>query len=500
MVEKMAGLGPVARRAAWMVLAVATLGIAAFAHIRAGYTLPIPWNDEPWYAWSSIALAEDGTFFSESLNPERVLPLIPMYQVPLALAFKVFGFSFDAARWFSWFFMALAYLGVLTLARPRPLPLGSGAVASLFFLGATSVVAGNMCRPEAMVWAFAVWSFVLIDRERWWAALSLAAIGAWIHQVGMVFFAGVLFFFLGWALRQRGRIRPRGWDWAALAVAGITLAGQALFIWHFWTWFWADFGQASNESLQQNLLGRIFQSNKTPWLAAYAVLFGLGMWRFRRLLVPVVLGGCSFVSMLVRPQMWYELYNQMAFMWLAVALPWAAFLAAEGLLQFRAGRWPPWLKTGGMVLAYGAALLPMLKLCYAHGFVTGPNHYPDKLGWGWGMQVDAKPYMTAADFQAVYREIEKHADPAVRRRVFFMPEGDALFFHGRMPANTIPYQGVYTDVKGDMAVFRFSRHQPAWLHDQYVMKAFREYGGEGRTPFYERDGTEKWVFIPPRSE
>jgi hypothetical protein len=491
---------PNLRRVAWIALAAATLLISAYAHFKAGYTLPIPWNDEPWYAWSSISLAENNTFFSESLNPERVLPLVPMFQVPLAIVFKIAGFSFALTRWMSWAWMALAYLGVLVLVRSRPLPLLSAAVVSLFFFGASSVVAGNMCRPEAMVWSIAVWSFVLADREQWWKALSLAAIGAWAHQVGMVFFAGVFFLFFQWALKAKARIRPSRSDWAVMALALVALAGQALFIWHFWTWFWADFGEASKESLQQNLAGRIFFSNKTPWLAAYAGLFGLALWRFRRLLVPVVLGGCAYVSMLVRPQMWYEIYNQMAFMWLAVTIPWALFSMAEWFINHGAKPLRPWLKTGLLMMAFAVGALSMLNMCYAHGFVTGPNNYPAKLGWGWGMQVDPHPYLTEQDIQTISREIEKHAVTGKKQRVFFMPEGDALFFHGRMPANTIPYQGVYTEVRGDMAVFRLSRHQPNWMRDQHVMKYLRLYGGEGLEPFYERDGTEKWIFIPPKAE
>jgi len=498
--ETMSFRSPRARWAAWLGIAAATLLVSAYAHIKAGYTLPIPWNDEPWYAWSSISLAEHNTFFSESLNPERVLPLVPMFQVPLAMVFKMAGFSFALTRWISWGWMALAYLGVLFLIRSRPLPLISAAVASLFFLGATSVVAGNMCRPEAMVWAFAVWTFVLVDREQWWKALSLAAIGAWVHQIGMVFFAGMLFLFMERALKSKGHIRPGRSDWAFMALAAVALAGQALFIWHFWTWFWADFGEASKEPVKQTLGVRIFFSNKTPWLAVYAGLFGVSLWRFRRLLVPVAIGGCAYVSMLVRPQMWYEIYNQMSFMWLALTIPWALYWATEGAFKIWITPMRPGLRSSLMIVAFAAGLLPMLKMGYAHGFVTGPHNYPAKLGWGWGMQMDPHPYITEQDIQAVSKEIEKYAADGNKHRVFFMPEGDALFFHGRMPSNTIPYQGVYTEVKGDLAVFRLSRHQPKWMRDQHVMKYLRIYGGEGLEPFYERDGTEKWIFIPPKAE
>ena len=498
---KKGGAARWSRRMTWSVLVLSTILVSSYAHVKAGFTLPIPWNDEPWYAWSSISLAENNTFFSESLNPERVLPLIPMYQVPLAIFFKATGFSFSLARWVSWAFMAMAYVGVLWLVKSRPLPFVSAAVSSLFFLGASSVVAGNMVRPEAMVWAFAVWSFVLIDRGQWWKALSLGAIGAWIHQIGMVFFAGVLFIFIQWVMKEKGRICPSRSDWVVVVLALAALAGQVLYVLHFWSLFWLDINSATSESFQNNIVDRFFFSNKTPWLAVYAGLVGLGLCAFRRLLVPVVLGGCAYVSMLIRPQMWYEIYNQMAFMWLTLTISWTLCWGAEWLLTTRAGGWKRWRTNAvWVIIAFGAGLLPMMRICYDHGFVTGPNNYPAKLGWGWGMKIDSQPYITEQDIQIITQQIEKHVVEGKKHRVFFMPEGDALFFHGRMPSNTIPYQGVYTKVKGDMAVFRLSRHQPNWMRDQHLMKYLRIYGGEGLKPFYERDVTEKWIFIPPTQE
>jgi hypothetical protein len=204
--------------------------------------------------------------------------------------------------------------------------------------------------------------------------------------------------------------------------------------------------------------------------------------------------------MLLRPQMWYEVYNQMAFLWLTLLIPWALVLVVGAGLS----RWWTHLASSMMIilllLVFGVACLPMLKLCYAHGFITGPNHYPMKLGWGWGMRMDAAPYITETDIEAVVAEIEHHVADGKPYRVFFMPEADGLFFYGRLPTNAIPYQGVRTTVRGDMAVFRMSRHPPEWWTDQHVRRHLTIYGGEGIKPFYERDGTESWILIPPPSE
>ena len=149
-------------------------------------------------------------------------------------------------------------------------------------------------------------------------------------------------------------------------------------------------------------------------------------------------------------------------------------------------------------MVFLAGLLPFLRFSYDNGFITGPHNYPEKLGWGWGMRMDATPYLTEQDIQRVVQEIEKYTADGKRHRVFFMPEGDGLFYHGKLPANVIPYQGVRTSELGDMAVFRFSRHFPDWWRDQHALKYLRMYAGEGLAPFYERDGTESWILVPPR--
>lgn len=484
--------------ALWVLIAGATLGLSAWAHMAAGFTLPSPWNDEPWYLWSVVSMVQDGTYFSEMLNPERIVLMSPYYQAPLMLLFKIVGFSYRLARDVSWCYMALAYAGILMLVRRRPFPLLSAGVASLFFLGATAVVAGNMVRPEAMVWAMVVWSFVLGDRGHLWKALALSGVAVLVHQIALVFFGGILLLFLLEVWRKRGCIRPTRSDWIVMAGAAVLLGVHVYWMIQFWGTTMADSQAAMNEGLGGNTVwDRLFLSNKTPWLAVYGGLLGLSLWRFRKLLAPVMLGGCAYSTMLLRPQMWYEIYNQMAFLWLALLIPWTLVLGIGNGLS----RWKPtmagWLRTGLLLGMFGAGCLPMLKMSYNHGFVTGPNHYPAKLGWGWGMRMDPAPYITEQDIQAVLGEIEKHVGDGKRYRVFFMPEADGLFFQGRMPFNAIPYQGARTGVLGDMAVFRLSRHPPAWWTDQHVLKSLRIYGGEGIEPFYERDGTEKWILVPP---
>jgi hypothetical protein len=349
-----------------------------------------------------------------------------------------------------------------------------------------------------MVWAIAVWSFSLLDRGCGWKALSLAGIGVMVHQIGAVFFAGVIFLFLWRVWETKGIQRPSRWDWIIIGLALLVLSGQLMFVWTNWESVRADNAAAMGESFQSTFASRVFLSNKTPWLGVYVVLVVLSLWKMSTLRVPLLMGSCAYMAILVRPQMWYEVYNQMAFMWLTLGIPWMMYWVVDMVLKRGQYNKLARVRSGILLFIFGAGVLAMLKVCYGHGFVTGPNNYPAKLGWGGGMRMDPAPYITEPDINRVIQEIEKHVNNGQHHRVFFMPEGDGLFFYGRLPSNAIPYQGVRTSVRGDLGVFRLSRHPPQWWTDQYVKKFLKMYHGEWIAPFYERDGTEKWILIPPQ--
>ena len=484
-----------ATRIGLLAVAAVALLLSAHVHLRAGFTLPNPWNDEPWYLWSTVSVAAHNTLFSESLNPDRIVPLSPVYQIPLGILFKFTGFSFALARWMSWVYIALAYVGILVIVARRPWPVLSAGVATLFLLGINSVVAGNMARPEAMLWAVTVWSFVAMDRGHPWKALAVSGIGALIHPVGLLYFCGILFLFSCDLWRNQPHRRPMRGDWVWLGLALVLVVAQLVFLWQNWAGLVSD-STAAMGHLSDNRLERLFFSNKTPWLITYAVLVGISFWRTREFLVPMVLGACALAVIPIRPQMWYELYTQMGFMWLTLGLPWLLCRGVAGLAQARFRGLSVRAAAGLSLLVFGGSALGMLKFSYNNGLVTGPRNYPQKLEWGWGMHMDPAPYLTEADIQAVLNEIAKYTADGRTYRVFFMPEGDALFFVGRLPQNVVPYQGVWTDVRGDLAVFRLSRHQPPWWREKHVLWRLKLYGGENLAPFYEREGTEKWILVP----
>ncbi|MBQ7251570.1 MAG: hypothetical protein IJS32_03100 [Kiritimatiellae bacterium] len=468
----------------WWILLVGALTVSAYTHWRAGFTFPSPWNDEPWFLWTSVELCDTGHWASPSLRPDAPLVLSPLFALANAGLYKLFGIGLGVSRWFSWVCMALAGLAIMDMSRRRPWPWLSAFVVSLFLLGADSVIAGNMARPEAMIWMLATWGFALLDRGKTGQGLLLVALAINLHILGIVFFSGALCIA---GVQSFDRIRAkRPWTtrekcWIALAA----VTASALVLYNASRFDSTVFTAATQEDTS-SIWRRLGISYRWFWLAIGGVAWLHCAFRKRDHLCCLSLALLGLLPLVLRSQMWYAVYEQQGFGMLLLSLSWVA-----GDL-FRGG-FPRIARFASAAVAVG-----MLVFAYRFGWITGPRNYPEKLQWGWGMTIEKTPpvYLSQEDKNAILGEISRHLDGRPRPvRVFFCPEADGLFFHGILPDGVIPYQGVRTDVMGDMAVFRFSRHMPEWARNQHVRKLLTAYDGGEVFPFRTRDGTESWLFV-----
>lgn len=475
-------------------IGLGTILVSLWVHRLAGFTFPNPWNDEPWMLWGAVSFMEKCTPFSEYLNYARPIFAFPAYGVALGTLFKFTGFSFALARWTSWIGTMLAYLAVLRIARRQPFAPVAALVASLFFLGASAVIAGNMARPEAFVLLLAASAFCLLAEGQVWKGLAVSAGCGIFHVVGVFFFLGAAGTVAASALRERRLPRPARADWVFVAGAAVLVLAHFAVIATHWNYYLTDTRATVQVDSPGNSIARIFSSNMTPW---YAVAVALGLfflWKDPRRLPWIAFGGIGLLIPGLREQMWYDVYLQMGFLMLALALPLAGWLVVSMALR----RWPAIPARFGQLAraaAYFALLGGMLLVCYRNGRITGPNHYPQKLEWGWGMRFDAADYMQPADVAAIAKALEPYANQPRTYRIYFMPDADALFIQGRFPANVIPYQAIWTDIAPDLFLFRRSRHFPDWWRIQYVEKAAQRFGLHLDQPFHSRDGTESWYLV-----
>ena len=478
-------------------IAAVTASISFWVHLKAGFTFPNPWNDESWMLWGSISFLENNSPFSEYLNFERPVFAFPSFAVAMGLVFKVFGFSFALARWISWALTMGAYFCVLRMVSKLTFPLISAAASSLFFLGAAVVVAGNMVRPEALVLFLGALSFAVLDHSRPWKALAVASCCGIFHTTGLLFFIGISATATALLLRDRRRpSRPTRSDCWVAAVALAILVAHASVIASHWHYYLMDIRATVQVDPPGGAFSRIFASSMTPWFSVAAILGIANLW-LKPARIPWIAFGCVCLLIpSVRLQMWYDVYRQMGFMVLALALP----TAAADLAAFFAGRIAPKSRSivrGARWVAFLLPLALMLRFCQRHDWITGPNNYPQKLQWGWGMRFDDRPYIFASDIDAIENALRPYAGSGKTLRLFSMPEADALFFRDRLPDNVIPYQAVWSQTKPDLFLFRASRHYPDWWRTQYVEKHAKRFGISWDRPFHERDGTEFWVLHDP---
>lgn len=483
---------------AWWLLVICVLGISAYAHWRAGYSFPNPEEDEPWYLWTSVELCDTGHWASPSLRPESPEILSPLFAVVNALLFKVFGVSLAVARWFSWTCMALAFLALLDMVRHRPWPWFSLFVLSLFYLGPGSVVAGNMVRPEAMIWMLLTWGFALLDRGKIGQGLLLVALTINLHTFGIGFFVGALSMVVlqVFVFNQH----PSQWSkgeivWLILAaIVGVSLLSKMIACFNLNVYF-----SAADED-STSVVDRLRYCNCWFWLGGGGLAWLYCAFRKQACLCFLSLALLALLPMVLRAQLWYAVYQQMGYGMLLLVLLW---VVADCLYKPS----PRLASLSAVVVAAG-----MLGCAYQrYGWIPNMWNYPDKLKWAptirfadtpFAIEKSPPQYLTQEDRDAILAEIVKHLDGRPRPvRVFFCPEADGLFFHGLMPDGVIPYQGVRTKVPGDISIFRKTRFPSEWRKSSNNRR-LSYCGGTDLPPFHVRDETESWIFVdgapPPR--
>lgn len=217
----------------WSVFAV--LSLAALV-VRFGmpFEFPLPWNDETAFIAQAYELSAGGTFFVDALNAERVVMWMPPgYMLLLAGVFKVFGYSFDTARWVSTLcYLACAALA-LTLVRQLALPgryLWLALAATLLaFLSPYILAVGNIARMEALYTALFLASLLALLKGRPGLGLALVLISAVVHFNAVYMLLPYVVLVL-WIILQRRTLTLHAMDLLALVLAVVALVGYSLMV------------------------------------------------------------------------------------------------------------------------------------------------------------------------------------------------------------------------------------------------------------------------------
>lgn len=338
-------------------LFLGTFGVLLLAAlvVRLGmpFEFPVPWNDETAFIAQAYALSTDGTFFVDALNAERVVMWMPPgHMLLMAGVFKVFGYSFDIARWVSTLCYVTSAALALLLVKQLKLPGWSmrlALVATLLaFLSPYTLASSNIARMEALYTALFLASLLALLKDRPGLGLAVVLASALVHfnAVYMLLPYAVLML---WTIIRGQALTLRATELLALVLSFAVLAGYVLMIATNLTGFIEDMKfQFAFKNLSEPMGGA------SGWLKLGLVLLLIAgqLLLSRRFGRDVVLSlyGASFMALALNGQsMWYDFAFAIAD-WLLV-LSILATIAGNETRQ--------WLKLGSLFLvsALSVALL-----------------------------------------------------------------------------------------------------------------------------------------------
>jgi hypothetical protein len=478
----------------YLLIAAAVFGISLHVHIRAGLTLPNPWNDEARVFWPSKALVETGTFLVPELNPEREAML---YGGGDAAAFgifmKVFGFSLQSARWLSWVCTMGAWLavaGIIWTFPWRHLLLG---IAGLFFLAPAHVVAGNMARSEGIVLLLVSVAYWRLVKDRPIQAIFLCGLGVIVHPNALYFLLGaIVYTAIHPALWRRLWPLSRA-DWFFVACCSLPVVLSALKIMSIWEYFYQDFFvEALPHNLSLNPSKRLLEFR--GWLVLLGILFVGGRLLRHKVSLWALYGLVGLWAWVMGGEMWYDVYKMTGFMVIWTGGVVCILLVGQMLTARLEKR--KYATTVLKCVAPAGAFLWLTffgHMYYRHGFIPGPRNYPQKMGWGWGMVMSepAVPYITPKDMQIVSNMAMDIAGEHPSPIVEFPATGDSCLFIDALPDHATPMLRISTKVPSQVVVYHLSRYIPGWVQ-KVIVAQMESKGINPDQPDYQRDQTEKW--------
>jgi hypothetical protein len=380
----------VAPAVGFALIGLAVAVAAAYAHVVAGQTLPVPWGDEAYFLYQAKAFSESNSFIAPELDPARPLFLLPfVYGAVVGVVFKVFGYSLTVARWVSFACVMTGFACLAVTVRRHAAPLAAVGLVGLFMINQYFIVLGNVARMEALVFATICVVIGLLGRGNRWSALAVCLLTPMIHPNGMYFLVPmVVYLSVVGTLRTTPSAADRALGLAVMAV-WLMNAGYGIAYWdgflHDQAYRFAQTG-AAHEGLSQF----------SGWAAAELTLILLtgvvGRWRDVAVGHLLVVAVGAWLAAYVRLEQWYEPYRLLVYLLLGLAwMELAGAVVGRALSPAR----------HAAVLAATTAMVLTVGLFYAGGILQGPVNYLDDMEVS-GMRIDRKDvYFAEADREAL---------------------------------------------------------------------------------------------------
>jgi len=474
----------------YIVTILTILGVYAWVHVMASFTLPVPWTDEAHFLWQSIAIQQNNTLAAPELNPDRILygeP--PAFMILSGLFFKVMGFSLFTARSISLVFVAVTFflLGITWLQFKYSFFLL--LLSGLFLLNRYFIVLGNVARPEALLLCLVVLAMVFLLRGQIMKSLAVVILSPLVHPNGIYFLIAVVMYLTFNYTEIWKSFRWSRFDIVLLSITGLFWICYVGFIVVGWDGFLIDMQYQFTRKFVRNIGHTFISQINVAFIICLITSLAISI---RKNLKPLsILLTFSFSSWLVNKigqEMWYGVFDAVAFLLLSVSV-------FELAMQFLP-------KTSAKRLAVGAVFLVVVSLNYAGGMVENIAGYPSNIVWsGMGMS-DSIPYVTSDDLEAIRGFILSHSSDHAQMHIEFEPGGDGLLFYDLRGKNIQIYYAhkatqIVPDRKPDLYIIHESKHMPPWWREYPLNWAFTRAGIDKNDPKFilrRRQNSEVWYY------
>lgn len=156
-----------------------------------GFNFPVPWEDESAFVFQAISFSQTGSLFTNILSDSKIIMWIqPGYMILQAFFYKLFGFSFELARFISWIFylssIVLFYKIIKNFFNEKLIFL-----SLLIFVLPSGLAIANVARMDGLILLILLSCVYFLFKKNYITTLSFMILGILIH-FNIVYFSIVL--------------------------------------------------------------------------------------------------------------------------------------------------------------------------------------------------------------------------------------------------------------------------------------------------------------------
>ncbi|GEM_PF-2771417 len=459
-----------------------SVGLFFLLHSMAGYSYPVPWEDEAVFVMQGKALADHGTMLAPSLNPHRVIEWMPPgYMVFLGGVLQLSGSLLDVSRYASLFLIIASFLILaLMIWRNTNHSLLSLLILALCFASRHFMMAGNMARMEALILFLVSLAIYCFSVKKPLIAIAILVLSPIVHPNGLYFLiAGGVYYLLTekFTFKNISTLTVLVW----IGVIGAWFFYGLHIVQH-----WADFKYDMTMQMERKA-GRNFWEGiiQTKYILGFSTIVVAGVYAWLKkktwLLMLVVFAGASLFLNRIGKELWYEVFDIFAIMLLLIII-------MDIVASFQSK------------VVTTIAFIGVILIGVTYGAIEEPINYRKDMNLNGIRMSESYPYVNDGDIEKVKAYILAQRKGNSKIRVKFEPRGDALLFLGKEenpiePIHVHQEKTIFPDQDCDLYIVHDSKYFPPIWKTYPIQWALTNAGIDRNNAKYiihSRDGTEFW--------